>query len=223
MAMAAAKLAMGGNQCMSIAQEQKIPLAVRIVAMLSSIIVFGCISNQAQVTVLGTTYCYYGLQPGPPLSNSPSICGFGIFVGVMSWLFEIVLTVLLFKAALPCIANVQLPPRWPLIQLIFGAVWDVFLFANAINLSAGYSSGCPGCPSDSHSSGALGAVFFSYMSLGCWAWFTIEFYRLWREGSPKGGAKPQTQARQAGNAGPSIAQPPMTSAGADPALEGNTA
>jgi hypothetical protein len=190
-----------------------VPFIVRCVAWLSSIIVFGCISDSAQLN----GGCFYGLNLSNPKGVS-SICGFGIFVGVMSWLFEMALIVLLLKDAIPPLKNLKLPAQWPMILLGAAAVWDIFWFANAINLSAGYSTTCsfitglptaPACSTAKGQSGSLGAVFFSYVSLGCWSFMTFEFFKQWREGSPKS-ASPQQKPANTGPKPGTVAQPPLT-------------
>jgi hypothetical protein len=203
------------NDIVGFIKSNAVPFGVRSVAILSSLIVFACISDKAQFSGA----CFYGID-GSNLTGKSSICGFGIFVGVVSWLMEIALLLLLLKPVLPFLAVIVLPAQWPMIQLGIAAVWDVFWFANAINLSAGYSTTCGPCVASKYQSGALGAVFFSYVSLGLWSFLTFEFYKGWREGSPKTNAPTQARANQ--GKPNSAAQPPLTSVPVnDPALEGN--
>ncbi|CAB4054493.1 unnamed protein product [Lepeophtheirus salmonis] len=148
-------------------------VVLRIVALLSAIIVFGCVSSQ------GWTYDQADMKEVCILNDSSSACHFPTAVGIIGFLASI--GFLVGEWFFEQMSSIKTRKHYVLLDLGFSIVWAFFyLIAFCVLV---YSWHNTDKKMSYASSNIYGSMFFSLVSIACWGGSAFFAFQRYQQGS----------------------------------------
>eukprot|EP00096_Caligus_rogercresseyi_P008828 TRINITY_DN2862_c0_g1_i1.p1 TRINITY_DN2862_c0_g1~~TRINITY_DN2862_c0_g1_i1.p1 ORF type:complete len:227 (-),score=69.49 TRINITY_DN2862_c0_g1_i1:1291-1971(-) len=152
---------------------KKPAVVLRIAALLSAIIVFGCVSSQ------GWTYDQIEMREVCILNDSSSACHFPTAVGIIGFLASI--GFLVGEWFFEQMSSIKTRKHYVLLDLGFSIAWAFFYFIAFCVLV--YSWHNTGADMSYASSNIYGSMFFSFLSIACWGGSAFFAWTRYNQGS----------------------------------------